>query len=446
MSAVHVTTDFYLKEFEQSAAMLPAGASGRVGRLRADAMDVFHRLGFPTARDEDWKYTRLNAFTAHGFAPIAKPDITAVQLQQLTAAWDALPGCKLIFVDGQFAPALSSALPSAADFSIVTMRQRLEQEDEEVIHALEQAIKYATNGFSALNIAYLSDGAQVRVSANTQLRDPVNLIYLNSGVEGSAAHLRNRLLLESGAQAVVTESYIGPAENNYFTNAHTEVQLGSGARLEHYKLLAEGTRCVHMATLQTEQAADSQWAYHQLTLGGLWVRQDIHNEMSAPGADCLINGLMVGAGRQHMDIHARIDHLEPHCRSRAYFRGIMDARARGVVDGLIIVHPQAQKSDAYLSSKNILLSPHAEMDVKPQLEIYADDVKCMHGTTVGQLDADALFYLRARGLDYEAARSLVIHAFADDILRRFTAPGVRSLCHQLVQTRMPQTSYPQELS
>ncbi len=445
MSAVHATTDFYLREFAHSAAMLPARHSARVGRMRAEAMAAFHRLGFPTVRDEDWKYTRLTTFTAQGYAPVATRDITPEQAQTLAADWNALPGYPLVFIDGHFAPQLSRMPPRGAGLEIVSLRQLLEQEDEETLRSLEHAIKQATNGFGALNIAYVSDGAYVRVMKDTQAPAPINLIHLNSGIENSAAHLRNRVWLESGSQAVITESYFGPDAPNYFTNTHTEVQLGPGARLEHYKLLAEGAHGAHIATLQTAQDADSQLACHQLILGGVLVRQEINNEMIASGAECLINGLLVGGGRQHLDVHARIDHRQAHCRSRAYFRGIMDARARGVVDGRITVHPQAQKSDAYLSSKNILLSPHAEMDVKPQLEIYADDVKCMHGTTVGQLDDEALFYLRTRGLEYETARNLVIHAFADEILSRFTAPGVRSLCHRQLQSRMPQTSYPQEL-
>jgi Fe-S cluster assembly protein SufD len=334
-------------------------------------------------------------------------------------------------------------LPEGISFT--PLAEALTQEDENVIAIMEQAIQDCVNGFAALNIAYLSDGACLRVAKNTVVPEPVNLVFVNRGVENSVAHTRNLLFLEQGSEVSITETYVGLGDNNYFTNTQSEIVLGENANLNHYKLQQEGGKGNHIAGLNAVQQAHSYLGCHNLSLGSLLMRQDITNVMAAEGSECLINGLMLGRDRQHMDLHTRIEHTKPHCTSREYFRGILDDRARGVVDGRVIVHPQAQKTDAHLASNNLLLSRHSEMDVKPQLEIYADDVKCTHGTTVGQMDDDALFYLRSRGLDEEAARALVTYAFANDILSRVPSEAIRSSSQNLLISRMPQARYIKEL-
>ena len=439
-------TDFYQNAFHDTVDLLPASGSLRVQRLRQSALARFAILGFPSSRDEDWKYTRLTSFERQQFRVIAEDDISLDDsVVQALAQHHDLPGYRLVFIDGYYAPHLSTgdSLPHGLSFNSIGWA--LSDEDTAVIEALEQADKSVDNGFEALNIAYLSDGVNLQVAENTIVAEPVNLVFINLGQVNSGAHVRNLLTLESGSQASVTETYIGLADNSYFSNSHTGVMLAENARLEFHTLQQQGQNAIHIAGLKVKQQADSHFGYHCFSLGGRLVRQDLEITLAAPGAECLVNALLLGQGRQHMDLHTRVDHSVPHCNSQEYVRGILDGRARGVLDGKITVRPQAQKTDARLVSKNLLLSRHAEMDVKPQLEIYADDVKCSHGTTVGELDDDALFYLRSRGLDETTARALMTYAFADDILGRVPSAALRSSLRQRLLAHLPQALHIKEL-
>ncbi|MBI3772470.1 MAG: Fe-S cluster assembly protein SufD [Gammaproteobacteria bacterium] len=431
--------EFYQQEFNDATAKLPARNSTRVQRLRLAALARFTTLGFPGVRDEAWKYTRLTSFEKQQFKIVAKNEIKLgdAVLQALAKSHD-LPGYTLVFIDGYYAPHVSAGDQLPDGISMISLGRALEQEDDVVMQALEQVNENLSNGFTALNMAYLSDGVSLRIAKNTVIPAPVNLVFINQGRENSGTYLRHLITLEPGSQASITETYIGLGDNSYFTNSQTEVMVGENARLDYYTLQQQGNKAVHVAGLNVVQQADSRFAYHCFLLGGQLARQDFKTVLAAEGAECLVNALLLGQGRQHIDLHTHVEHAVSHCASREYVRAILDERARGVLDGKVIVQPQAQKTDARLVSNNLLLSHHAEMDVKPQLEIYADDVKCGHAATVGQLDDNALFYLRSRGLDETTARTLMTYAFAADIIGRVPKGVLRDSFQQRVLTHMPQ--------
>jgi Fe-S cluster assembly protein SufD len=256
--------------------------------------------------------------------------------------------------------------------------------------------------------------------------------------EHTVSYPRNLLILEDGAQAKVIETYIGPAHEAYLTNAVTELVLGQNAVAEHTKLEWESAEAFHIATLQVQQARSSNFVSHVFAVGGALVRHEINVVLHGEGAASTLNGLYMATSQQHIDQHTRIDHVMPHCMSRELYKGILDGKARGVFNGKIVVHKDAQQTDAMQTNKNLLLSEDASIDTKPQLEIFNNDVKCAHGSTIGRLDANSLFYLRSRGLSEHAARSLLTYAFASELVHRLTLEPLRTKLNDFVLTWFPQ--------
>ena len=276
------------------------------------------------------------------------------------------------------------------------------------------------------------------------LEKPVYLLFVASG-RGTAIYPRNIFILGDGAHATVIEHYFGMQEAHNFTDAVTQISLGAGAVMQHCKLVQEGKDAFHVAGIHAEQAAGSRFVSHSFALGGRLARNDITSRLNGAECHCSFDGLYLLDGKQHVDHHTRVDHFAPSCTSREYYRGILDGESHGVFNGKVVVHPHAVKTDAHQSNRNLLLSRQAEMDTKPQLEIFADDVKCTHGATVGQLDDDSLFYLRSRGIDADSARSLLIYGFANDIIGRVEVPEMRARIEHLVLDRLPQGEQIKEL-
>jgi len=292
------------------------------------------------------------------------------------------------------------------------------------------------NGFTALNSAMASDGIGIRVKDGVCMDRPLYVLHVASD-RGLVAHIRHGIMLGRASRATVIEHFAGSATAAGVSNAVTCIRLGKDARLDHYKLQQEGEHAFHVGRIQCRQAEGSHFVSHSVSLGASLARTDIHVRLSGEGASCTLGGLYMTGGRQHADHHTRIDHLSPACTSEEYYRGVLSGRSHAVFNGKVVVHEGADATDARQSNDNLLLSRHAEVDTKPELEIYADDVKCAHGATVGQLDADSLFYLRSRGVDEETARNLLIHAFAGDVIRRFSLPEVRKSVAHAMLARLP---------
>jgi Fe-S cluster assembly protein SufD len=405
--------------------------------LRERGITRFAEHGFPTTHLEEWRFTSVAPLVETPFATGGAP---AHEPGRAEVASHLLPGAgrhRLVFVNGRFAPRLSATAGLPAGVTATSLATVLATEPERVREDLGRSDADARNPFAALNTAFLADGAYVRVAAGTVVEEPLELLFLATAEAAPVvAHPRTLIVVERLAGVAVVESYAGPEGAVYWTNAVTEVVAGEGARAEVYRVQRESRAAYHVATTHTRQGRDSVVRVHPLVFGGKLARHDVTAVLEGTGASCLLNGLYVVAGSQHVDHHTTIDHASPHAESHEYFNGVIDGRARGVFNGRIIVRPGAQRTDSKQTNNNLLLSEEARADSQPQLEIYADDVKCTHGATLGPIDERALFYIESRGLSRAAARAMLTYGFGAEILGRMAAPGLRAHLDGLVRARL----------
>lgn len=423
----------YLQALDGRA--LPGNAHNWIADLRARARTRFQEAGFPTTREEAWRYTNLAPLARLSFEPFARDAIAvpAPRLQELTFA--DLGAQRLVFVNGRFRAELSSISRTQAGVVVGSLADVMEQQPQSLDGYLGDIGAIERGALAALNTAFLLDGAYVRFSAGTVADAPIHLIYVST--ENALAQPRTLIVAEAGSRATVIEQYVSLDESRYFSNALTEVALAADAKIEHYRVQQQGVQAYHVGGLYVRQDRASEFNSHAIDLGGFLVRSDTHTIL-AEGAACTLNGLYLAGGRQHVDNHTVIEHAKPRSTSRELYKGVLDGRARAVFNGRVVVHPDAQQSDAQQTNNNLLLSEDAEVDTKPELEIYADDVKCSHGATVGQLDPDQLFYLRARALDEATARDLLTFAFANDVLQRFRLVPMRAALDRNLMSRLLQ--------
>jgi Fe-S cluster assembly protein SufD len=407
-----------LKELDLSAR---AGEPPWWGRLRREAFDRFSALGLPTTHDEDWKYTNVS--------PIAR---TLYDPGRLTSGNLDAPltdlGCpvRLVFVNGFFSHDLSSIEGLPAGVTVGSLAELWTKGSVALESHLARYARHDSQPFVALNTAFAEDGACVEISRNAVVEQPIHLVFLaGPGDRPTVSYPRTLVLAGRGSQATVIETYAGPSGRSYFTNAVTEIVTREGAMLEHYRLQDEGPQAYHIATVQAVQDRGSVLTSHNVSLGASLARSDVNSVLDADGAECYLNGLFLATGAQHVDNHTLLDHAKPNCASRELYKGILDGRGTGVFNGKIIVRKDAQKTNAIQSNKNLLLSAGAVINTKPQLEIYADDVRCTHGATVGQLDKEAVFYMQSRGIAAAQARDLLTQAFGRELVDRMRWEPVR---------------------
>lgn len=377
--------------------------------LREVAFRRFADVGFPTTRDEEWRFTNVAPIVRRTFAAAKKE--APGDVDQL-APWTA--GNRLVFVNGYRTETVLD-LPKGVqigDFNADAEQYLAKHADLE------------RNPFVALNTAFLSEGAFVRIARGTVVEQPIHIVYVTIGqpVETPHVHPRSLIVVGPGAQCTIVETYVGAG--TYFTNAVTEVVASDRAVVDHYKVTVEAPSAYHVATLQATLGRSTNFSSHSISLGGALVRNDVGATLSE-GTEATVNGLYIVNGTQHIDNHTSIDHARPHASSHELYKGILDGKASAVFNGRIIVRKDAQKTDSKQTNKNLVLSDEAVIDTKPELQIWADDVKCTHGATIGQLDAESLFYLRSRGIDKQNARSLLTYAFAQDIIDRVKVPALR---------------------
>jgi Fe-S cluster assembly protein SufD len=442
MEAIARENDLYNASIESFAQMRFAGEPEWLASLRREAFARFTAMGFPTTKDEEWKYTGVGPITRVPFRPANERR----RLQQaphpglLTPGEgeETLPGGeggRFVFVNGRSSAELSRAGSRPV---VRSLREALLEEPELLEPHLARHASFEKSAFTALNTAFLEDGAFVRIPRGTILEEPIHLIFFSEDGGGPAvSHPRNLILAEPNSQARIIETYVGEA-GHYFTNSVTEIVCGDGAVLEHYKLQRESLAGFHVQTVGAAQERGSHFASHNVCLGAALARTDINVLFEAEGSECTLNGLFLAGGSQHVDNHTLIDHAKPHCTSRELYKGILDGRSRGVFHGKIIVRPDAQKTDAVQTNKNLLLSREALVNSTPALEILADDVKCRHGSTIGQLDANSLFYLRSRGIGEREARALLTYGFAADLANRIRIPWIREELEAFLGLRLPQ--------
>jgi Fe-S cluster assembly protein SufD len=421
-------------------ASVGRAASPAVDRLRTAALQRFEERGLPTTRDEQWRNTSV--------APIARaafrlPTASAVDAARL-AAFRLEEAYEAVFVNGRFAPSLSTLSGLGEGVQVTSLAAFLGAPGS-VAGPLAQIASVDGQPFTALNTAFLEDGAYVRLAPQAVADKPIHLLFYSTNPDATAptlSHPRTLIDAARGSQARIIETFAGPAGEAYFTNAVTEIAVGEGAVVEHYKRQIESDRAFHVGRIEGRQARASQLHSFSFALGASLARTDVNVRLEAEGGECGMYGLYLGRGSQLLDHHTLIDHAAPRCSSREVYKGVLDERSRGVFFGTILVRPDAQKTDAHQTNKNLLLSREALVDSTPRLQIEADDVRCKHGSTTGQLDALALFYLRSRGIGEAEARRLLTYAFAADVMDRVAVPSLRRALAASLDALLPGAGSP----
>jgi Fe-S cluster assembly protein SufD len=429
-------TEPYLEQFDrfEKTAKLPTW----VFPLRKAGIARFAELGFPTTQHEDWRFTNVAPIAKLPCKPVREvlPDgLNPEAIAQLT--FGDLAASRLVFVNGHFVDGLSSVRPQDPGVVISSLAEALIRNPGLLEKHLARQAPGSDNAFSALNTAFFQDGAFVYVPSGQKVDAPVHLLFVSTTHEpGTTSHPRNLIVAEAGSSVTVLESYVSKAKSLYFTNAVTELVLGEQAAVEHVKFQDESQAAFHIAAIYAQLGDHSNFISHSIATGSRLSRNNIRTTLAGPGVECVLNGLYLTRGEQLADHHMVVDHAQPHCNSHEYYNGILDGRSKGVFHGRILVRQAAQKTDAKQTNKNLLLSEDATVDTKPQLEIYADDVKCTHGATVGQLNEESVFYLRARGLGLDTARRMLIHAFGGEIIERIRHVPAREELDKLVWDRL----------
>jgi Fe-S cluster assembly protein SufD len=429
MTDIKSDKNVYLSQFEHFERTY-AQASPALRRLRKAAIARFAQLGFPDSRNEDWKFTSTAKLAEVPFRARPSGSLSAAQVQGfLKGAGEAY---QLVFVDGEFNGELSVLADDKAGFVLTALSEALGSHAVLVETNLGRLANYQEQPFTALNTAFVTEGAFLQVPDNKVIDRPIYLHYITTAGEPAVTQPRSLLLMGVNSQVTVIETWLGLGEQKYWTNAVTEARIAAGARLDHYRVQQEGSQALHVSNLSFALGRSSWFSSHTVSLGGALVRNESHALLDAEGGECTLNGLYLGRGTQHIDNHTVIDHAQPHCASHELYKGILDGNAKGVFNGKIFVRQDAQKTDAKQTNQTLLLSDDATINTKPQLEIFADDVKCTHGATVGNLNEDSLFYLRSRGLGLDEARSLLTFAFANDIVRRIQVESLRKQLEDLL--------------
>jgi Fe-S cluster assembly protein SufD len=404
-------------------------------RLREDAFVRFSEVGFPTTHDEDWRFTNVSSIARTEF--ILAPPAPAVSEADLKVWKLDGTAAELVFVDGQFAPQFSFVNSLPVGVRISNLKEEIAENSDILKDHLGRYLDIQRDPFCALNTAFIQDGAFVQIAAGTLLDKPIHLLFVSTERNiPTMIHPRNLLLLGHETQATIVEEYVSLGGGTVLSNSATELVAGENSTVSHYMLAREHPAAFNISTLRIQLDRSANVASHSLLLGGGLVRNNVHPVLAGDGGECLINGLFVGDGQQHLDNYMYVEHASPHSSSRQFYNGILDGRAHGVFHGRIVVHKNAQKTDAKQTNRNLLLSDDAQIDTKPQLEIYADDVKCTHGATIGQIDENALFYLRSRGIDDASARRLLLAAFANECVERMHPGVARTHVEQLLEAHL----------
>jgi len=443
VAAADERRDAYVAEFERFAATRPASEPGTVADLRRAGIEGFAELGFPNLRWEEWRKTDVRPIVDTTFERATGPG--AVELSSLAPhLFDG--AVRLVFVDGFYSAELSAPgeLPEGAYAG--SLAAALEASPERLEPHLGRHVATDRNPFASLNTAFFSDGAFVHMPRGKVFETPIHLVFVSTVADGTprVSYPRNLYVAEEASQVTIVETHIGAnsggAQGNegaYFNCAATEIVVEQGAVVDHYKVQHESREAFHVTTQQLYQAGSSSFSSHSIMAGGAITRNDVNAVLDGEGIDAILNGLYLVNGTQLVDNHMRVDHAKEHGDSHELYKGVLDESARSVFNGLIYVHPGAQKTDAKQTNRNLLLSPGALASSNPQLEIFADDVKCTHGSTIGQLDEEAVFYLRSRGIGEEAAKSLLTYAFAADVVERIKVEPVRKSLEAFLFARLP---------
>jgi len=433
---INKATDPYLEKFDRFENQ--SGQAPWLFPLRKAGISSFAEQGFPTLKDEDWRFTNIAPIAKRPFQPVFEADGTNVSAETLEQfPFAKLPGPRLVFLNGHYAASLSAVRGLPPGVKVGNLAATFASNAVFLEKHFGRYAQPGGNAFTALNQAFFLDGGFVHVPNGVTVEEPIQFIFISTARQsGATVQPRNLIIAEANSSVTIVESYVSAGGAGYFTNAVTELVARDNARVELLKFQDEAPDAYHVAAIHGHFGRASNVKVHSFALGAKLSRNNIRAKLAGEGLECILNGLYLTRDEQLADHHMVVEHAEPHCASHEYFNGILDDKSRGVFHGRILVQQIAQKTDAKQTNKNLLLSDSATADTKPQLEIYADDVKCTHGATIGQLNDESIFYLRSRGLSTETARRMLIHAFAGEIIERIQCEPAREELDKLVWDRL----------
>ncbi|HSP88387.1 MAG TPA: Fe-S cluster assembly protein SufD [Ignavibacteriaceae bacterium] len=424
----------YLRSFELFENSLNGDRFSSISGLRQKAFDKFSELDFPTIKDEEWKYTSLAPLLQHNFIPsIDKKSLSKEQLNKFL--FDGLKNIAVV-INGHFSEELSSLNELPAKVEVKSIAKAIASKSTLIEKHFGKYADFTKHIFTSLSTAFTKDGVLVHIPKGIIVEEPIHIIFItDSEKEKLLIQPRNLFVADKNSQATIIEHFVHLNSGIYFTNTVTEIVVGENAILDHVKLQEESKSAFHISRMEIDQERASNFSSHFISLGASLSRNDFNSRFNDEGGECTLNGLFLTEDNQLFDVHTLIDHAKPHCNSHEHYKGILNHTSRGVFNGKVIVRQDAQKTNAFQENNNIILSNEALVNTKPQLEIFADDVKCSHGATIGQLDKDAMFYLKSRGLGEDAARSILIHAFASDVVRTIKVKSIYNYIEEILNDK-----------
>ncbi len=427
--------NWYIEHFGKFENSLNGGASNPIHKIRKDAISNFSKLEFPTTRNEEWKYTSIAPLLKHAFIP-AKNDSAVSKKQVQKFLFDRLEHSLLVFVNGFFSEELSDLKDLPTGVIAGSIAAAIENHSVIVEKHFSKYADYKDQIFTALSTAYTNDGAFIYIPDGKIIEEPIHILYVNTSQnEKILSQPRNLFVAGKNSQATIIEHYTSVDDGIYFTNTVTEIFADENAVLDHIKLQDESRNAFHIARMEVDQERNSNFSSNMISFGGDISRNDFTTRFNNTGGECLLNGLFMIDGNQLFDVHTMIDHAKPYCNSHEHYKGILDGKSRGVFNGKVMVRPDAQKTNAFQENNNVILSDNALVNTKPQLEIFADDVKCSHGATIGQIEDEALFYLKARGIGDKTARGMLIHAFASDVVNSIKVEAIKTYLEEILTNK-----------
>jgi len=430
MASSGSSVETFARDLERVRGGLAGADSRWLTSMRRRAMEALAAGGFPTVRDEDWKYTSVLPVLRDTLEPVL-PDESRLDAESLRSLLSNATGLGadatcIVFVDGNFRAPLSR-IATGTGVRVSSLRDRLEASPADLEPWLGKYLPADARGFAALNTAFLDDGAVIEIVARAQIEKPIHVVYLATARERAwVAHPRDLIVAHEGCSAVVVEQYLGESGGKYLTNAATEISVGANAVLGHLRIQDEAQTAFHVARVEVEQAAGSTLVSHTFGFGAALSRTEIAVKLAGEEAECRLSGLYLGDGSRHLDHHLHVDHARPRTRSEQLYKGVLEDKSRGVFTGRVVVRAGAQKIKATQKNPSLLLGAGAVAETRPQLEIHADDVQCNHGATIGRLSEDALFYLLSRGIDAREARRILVAGFAAEVVEGVVPPSLRA--------------------
>lgn len=429
---------YFINQFDEFEKSLNGEKTTEFHQLRKSAISNFQELSFPTQKNEEWKYTNISSLLKHNFLPAKSKEIVSSEIIN-KFLFDRLEHSLLVFVNGIYSPELSRITDLPKGVQVGSIAEAIKNNNPLIKKHLGNYSKDENYFFTTLSSAFIKDGAFVYVPDGKVVEDPIHIILYTKSTDSKIfTQPRNLFIAGKNSQVSIIEHYLSDEENIYLTNAVTEVFADENAIVDHIKLQEESKKAFHIARMDVDQERNSNFSSHLISCGAEISRNDFNTRFNAEGSESMLNGLFMIDGEQLFDAHTMIDHTKPHCNSHEHYKGILQDKAKGVFNGKVMVRQDAQKTNAFQQNNTILLSDDAVMNTKPQLEIFADDVKCSHGATIGKLNDEAKFYLKSRGIGEEAATAMLIHAFASDVITSIKIPALRDYLEEIITKRFNQ--------